>query len=71
MDISINGCCDIVMEFFEFAINSILYQREMYDSSNFSPVKKYNLILQVCHTPEIKEYLDQVMIQIKSKNRLI
>jgi mitotic spindle assembly checkpoint protein MAD2 len=66
MKISLQGSSDLVMEFFEFAISSILYQREMYDASNFLAVKKYNLTLYVIQNPEIKGYLDQVTTQINS-----
>jgi len=46
-----------------FSINSILYQRGIYESEKFVKVKKYGLPMQVADDPELKQFLHSVLKQ--------
>ena len=51
-------------EFFGYAVNSILYQRGLYQPSTFEVKKKYGLGMLVSSDEEIKTYLVSVLDQI-------
>uniref|UniRef100_A0A8C5LR60 Mitotic spindle assembly checkpoint protein MAD2A n=1 Tax=Leptobrachium leishanense TaxID=445787 RepID=A0A8C5LR60_9ANUR len=46
-------------------INSILYQRGIYPPETFTRVQKYGLTLLVSTDPELKDYLNKVVEQLK------
>ncbi|KAJ3271980.1 Mitotic spindle checkpoint component mad2 [Terramyces sp. JEL0728] len=64
-NIALVGEADIVVEFFEYSINSILYQRELYSPDCFKVVKKYNLSLFVSQDEALSKYLAQILAQVK------
>ena len=45
--ITLKGSTDIVVEFFQYSINSILYQRGIYPPEKFTPTKHYNLQMMI------------------------
>lgn len=61
----LKGSIDIVVEFFNYGINSILYQRGLYPSNSFIQREKYGLPLLVTTNAELKRYLDVVLNQMK------
>ncbi|KAL4239919.1 MAD2 mitotic arrest deficient-like 1 [Mactra antiquata] len=63
--ITLKGSTDIVAEFFDYGINSILYQRGIYPPETFTRVQKYGLTLLMSTDDGIKKYLSQVISQIK------
>lgn len=63
--ITLRGSAEIVSEFFFCGINSILYQRGIYPPETFTRVQKYGLTLLVSTDPELKEYLNKVVEQLK------
>ncbi|XP_056407739.1 mitotic spindle assembly checkpoint protein MAD2A [Hyla sarda] len=63
--ITLKGSAEIVSEFFYFGINSILYQRGIYPSETFTRAQKYGLTLLVSTDPDLKNYLDTVVEQLK------
>lgn len=63
--ITLKGSAEIVAEFFYFGINSILYQRGIYPSESFTRAQKYGLTLLVSTDPDLKNYLDTVVEQLK------
>lgn len=48
-----------------YGINSILYQRGIYPPETFTRVQKYGLTLLVTTDPELKNYLNNVVEQMK------
>uniref|UniRef100_A0A7S3NK88 HORMA domain-containing protein n=1 Tax=Aureoumbra lagunensis TaxID=44058 RepID=A0A7S3NK88_9STRA len=62
--ISLSGSVEIVREFFEFAINSILYQRGIYPPENFSRVAKYGLGMMVTTDEGLRSYMRDVLSQL-------
>lgn len=62
--ISLKGSTRTITEFFEYSINSILYQRAVYPPEDFSTVKKYELNLLKTHDDELKQYIRRILIQV-------
>jgi len=63
--ISLKGSTEMVCEFFYYAINSILYQRNIYPGDSFSTTTKYNLKMVETCDEKLKEYLDSILGQLK------
>lgn len=62
--ISLKGSTRIVTEFFEYSINSILYQRAVYPAEDFATVKKYDLSLLKTQDTELKQYIREILRQV-------
>ena len=56
---------DVLLEFLECAIHSILYTRKIYPSEIFEPRMKYQLTVQQCRHPDINLYIKQVLKEAK------
>ncbi|WVF67164.1 hypothetical protein IAT40_001910 [Kwoniella sp. CBS 6097] len=75
--ITLKGSTALVTEFFEYSVNSILYQRGVYPSDDFRMVKKYGLPMLVTADDNLKEYLTTILSQVQewllssSINRLV
>ncbi|KAK3567440.1 hypothetical protein QTP86_019830 [Hemibagrus guttatus] len=63
--ITLKGSAELVAEFFSFGINSILYQRGIYPAETFTRVTKYDMSLQLTTDPKLKNYLTNVVTQLK------
>lgn len=63
--VQLKGSIDIVIEFFNYGINSILYQRGLYPSNSFIQREKYGLPLLVTTNIELKRYLDIILNQMR------
>lgn len=61
----IKGSSKVVTDYFEFAINNILYQRGIYPAEDFITVRKYDLPLLVSADDDVKEYIHNIMTQVK------
>ncbi|EOD04035.1 hypothetical protein EMIHUDRAFT_69270 [Emiliania huxleyi CCMP1516] len=68
--ITLKGSVAIVTEFFNYSINSILYQRGIYPPETFRRVSKYGLTMLVTSDdalpPTASGYLDNVLTQLSS-----
>lgn len=64
LPISLKGSTRAVTEFFEYSINSILYQRNVYPSEDFTTVKKYDLFLLKTLDDELKIYIRKILQQV-------
>ncbi|GHJ87004.1 hypothetical protein NliqN6_3406 [Naganishia liquefaciens] len=62
--ISLKGSTKIVTEFFEYSVNSILYQRNVYPADDFRMVKKYGLPMLITSDESLKAYLDTILKQV-------
>lgn len=65
-EITLKGSVDIVSEFFFTAINSILYQRGIYQPETFKRDSKYGLTVLTTTDGGLLKYLAQVMAQVES-----
>ena len=63
--ITLKGSTEMVAEFFGYGINSILYQRGIYPPENFKREQKYGLTLLVTDDEQLKEYISNVLTQVK------
>jgi mitotic spindle assembly checkpoint protein MAD2 len=63
--ITLRGSVDTVVEFFGFAINSILYQRGVYSPESFSQVTKYGLKILVSQDRDVQAFIGEVLEQVK------
>ncbi|EIW66540.1 hypothetical protein TREMEDRAFT_34857 [Tremella mesenterica DSM 1558] len=63
--ITLKGSTALVTEFFEYSVNSILYQRGLYPSDDFRMVKKYGLPMLVTADDSLKEYLSTILSQVQ------
>ncbi|KAI8805548.1 HORMA domain-containing protein [Cladochytrium replicatum] len=63
--ITLRGSAQIVAEYFDYAINSILYQRAIYPSEDFNLVKRYGLNLLVSSDESVRAYLKQILAQVE------
>lgn len=64
--ITLKGSVEIVSEFFFTAINSILYQRGIYQPETFKRESKYGLTVLTTTDQGLLSYLGQVMSQMES-----
>ncbi|KAN0071792.1 DNA-binding HORMA [Elaphomyces granulatus] len=62
--LSLKGSGKLVAEFFEFSINSILFQRGVYPAEDFIAVKKYGLNMLVTSDDQVKAYIKKIMSQL-------
>lgn len=62
--ISLRGSTRTITEFFEYSINSILYQRGVYPHDDFTSAKKYGLTLLKTCDEELKAYIRVILLQV-------
>ena len=62
--VALKGSAKTVAEFFEYSINTILFQRGVYPAEDFSAVKKYGLNMLVSSDDQVKSYVKKIMSQL-------
>ncbi|KAF1987499.1 mitotic spindle assembly checkpoint protein MAD2 [Aulographum hederae CBS 113979] len=62
--LALKGSSKTVAEFFEYSINTILFQRGVYPAADFSAVKKYGLNMLVSSDDQVKAYIKKIMSQL-------
>ncbi|RDW60898.1 putative spindle assembly checkpoint protein [Coleophoma crateriformis] len=62
--LSLKGSSKLVAEFFNYSINTILFQRGVYPAEDFSAVKKYGLTMLVSSDDQVKAYIKKIMSQL-------
>ncbi|TVY22352.1 Mitotic spindle checkpoint component [Lachnellula hyalina] len=60
----LKGSSKLVAEFFQFSINTILFQRGVYPAEDFTAVKKYGLTMLVSSDDQVKAYIKKIMGQL-------
>lgn len=63
--ITLKGSAQIVAQYFEYAVQSILYQRGVYPSDSFKQKKEYGIVLWVSTDESFSSYLSTVLAQAK------
>jgi mitotic spindle assembly checkpoint protein MAD2 len=66
--ISLKGSTDIVTEFFNFSINTILYQRGIYPPESFKKVPKYGLSMMITIDEGLGSYLANIQRQLDGES---
>jgi mitotic spindle assembly checkpoint protein MAD2 len=69
--ITLKGSTDIVTEFFNYSVNSILYQRGIYPPESFKRVSQYGLSMMVTTDEELLKYLNNITKQLECINLAI
>lgn len=64
--LTLKGSTSLVHEFFNYSVQSILYQRNIYPSEDFKTVKKYGLQMLVTTDDGLADYLDRAMNQLRT-----
>uniref|UniRef100_A0A7S0VA79 HORMA domain-containing protein n=1 Tax=Polytomella parva TaxID=51329 RepID=A0A7S0VA79_9CHLO len=64
--ITLKGSAQIVTQYFEYAVQSILFQRGVYPSESFKQKKEYNIQLWVSKDDGLLNYLRTVLEQTRS-----
>jgi len=62
--ITLRGSTDIVVEFFDFSVNSILYQRGIYPPETFKRVSQYGLPMMTTTDEGLTAYLSNITRQL-------
>ncbi|KAF2267765.1 mitotic spindle checkpoint component mad2 [Lojkania enalia] len=63
--LALKGSSKVVNEFFEYSINTILFQRGVYPAEDFTAVRKYGLTMMVTADDQVKAYIKKIMSQLK------
>ena len=63
--VTLKGSAQLVSEFFNYGINSILYQRGIYPSESFTRKQQYGLTVLVSTDERVKNFLKSVLSQIE------
>ncbi|KAF9481019.1 spindle assembly checkpoint protein [Pholiota conissans] len=63
--ITLKGSTALVTEFFKYAVNTILFQREVYPSDDFHMVKKYGQTVLVTQDLALENYLERILTQVQ------
>ncbi|XP_022903977.1 mitotic spindle assembly checkpoint protein MAD2A [Onthophagus taurus] len=63
--ITLKGSSEIVCEYLDFGINSILFQRGIYPPESFKTAENYGLTILMSQDKEIKEFLSVTLSQLK------
>ncbi|EEB06287.1 spindle checkpoint protein Mad2 [Schizosaccharomyces japonicus yFS275] len=62
--LSLKGSAKLVSEFFEYAVNSILFQRGIYPPEDFKVVRKYGINMLITIDDEVKAYIRRIIAQL-------
>ncbi|KAL8908003.1 MAG: hypothetical protein Q9207_001077 [Kuettlingeria erythrocarpa] len=62
--LSLKGSSKLIAEFFEYSINTILFQRGVYPAEDFTAVKKYGLNMLITSDDQVKAYIKKIMTQL-------
>ncbi|CAG9864744.1 unnamed protein product [Phyllotreta striolata] len=64
--ITVKGSADIVCDYLNYGINSILFQRGLYPPENFKPDENYGVTLWMTTDNKIKEFLLKTLDQLRN-----
>ncbi|KAK9477316.1 DNA-binding protein [Lipomyces japonicus] len=62
--LTLKGSSKLVAEFFEYSVNSLLFQRGIYPAEDFQVVKKYGLNMLITVDEEVRTYIRRIMSQL-------
>ncbi|KAK9888662.1 hypothetical protein WA026_000890 [Henosepilachna vigintioctopunctata] len=63
--ITLRGSAEIVCDYLNYGINSILYQRGLYPPETFRNEENYELVMLMSTDQKIKEFLEKTLAQVK------
>ncbi|KAK3657831.1 Mitotic spindle checkpoint component mad2 [Elasticomyces elasticus] len=62
--LALKGSSKTVVEFFDYACNTILFMRGVYPPEDFTTVKKYGLNMMTSCDDQVKAYIKKIMSQL-------
>jgi mitotic spindle assembly checkpoint protein MAD2 len=65
--ITLKGSTAIVKEFFNYSVNSILYQRGIYPFESFKRTSGYGLTMMVTTDESLVSYMNNILRQLEGK----
>nr|SVE75074.1 EOG090X04TT [Daphnia dolichocephala] len=63
--VTLKGSVELIVDFFNYSLNSILYQRGVFPEESFIPTQHYGLTMYMSKMPEIKKYTDEILPHLK------
>eukprot|EP01116_Phalansterium_solitarium_P005235 TRINITY_DN16691_c0_g1_i1.p1 TRINITY_DN16691_c0_g1~~TRINITY_DN16691_c0_g1_i1.p1 ORF type:complete len:245 (+),score=68.78 TRINITY_DN16691_c0_g1_i1:121-855(+) len=63
--LSFKEMIDVLCEFFEVVVHSILFVRDLYPKAVFERRRKYNLPVMMSRSPELNEYIVEVVASLR------
>merc|ERR1711963_832789 len=63
--VTLKGSATLISEFFNYGINSILYQRGIYPPESFTRKQEYGLTILVSTDEKVNSFLKNILSQIK------
>eukprot|EP00794_Sanderia_malayensis_P017587 gene17587-19340_t len=63
--VTLKGSAEMIVEFFNFGINSILYQRGIYAAETFRTEKYYGVPMLITDDKKLEDYITNILKQIK------
>ncbi|KAK8826378.1 hypothetical protein WA538_001516, partial [Blastocystis sp. DL] len=63
--ITLRGSAQMVAEFFDYSINTILYQRGLYPPESFNRVTKYGLSMVMVRDESLSRYIQNMITQVR------
>jgi len=63
--VTLKGSAQIVAEFFDYGINSILYQRGIYPPESFTRKQEYGLTLLMSTDKKVSKFISDILAQVK------
>lgn len=63
--ISLKGSAEIICEYLDYGVNSILFQRGIYPSEEFKTTENYGVTILMSQNKKIKEFLANTLKQLK------
>ncbi|PNF38536.1 Mitotic spindle assembly checkpoint protein MAD2A [Cryptotermes secundus] len=63
--VTLKGSSDLVKEYLDYGINSILYQRGIYPAETFVPAEHFGITMYMSTDEKIKSFLKSVLEQIR------
>ncbi len=63
--IKLQGSIDIVVEFFDYCVNNILFQRGIYPPENFKRVAHYGLSMMISTDEKLQVFMMNILSQLR------
>nr|CAG4638014.1 EOG090X0C57 [Chydorus sphaericus] len=63
--VTLKGSVELIVDFFNYSLNSILYQRGVYPEESFMPVQHYGITMYMSKNPDIQKYLQDILPKLK------
>nr|CAG4636460.1 EOG090X0C57 [Eubosmina coregoni]SVE70023.1 EOG090X0C57 [Eubosmina coregoni] len=63
--VTLKGSVELIVDFFNYSLNSILYQRGVFPEESFIPTQHYGLTMYMSKMPEIQKYISEILPQLK------